>query len=163
MSLGERLAQVRKNLGWTQVDLAVALGDSFPQSMISMIETGRKKMSLQRGAEIATELQTSLDYLAGLTDDPTPAAARNKHAQEVEVPQEGIVFKTKRKGRKPAKKSVVTPEEAVENYRLIMEQSSLHLMAKRGTLSVEDMADIAGFIRDVRAEEREQDATQEGE
>ena len=42
--------------------------------MVSMIETGRNVPSLERAKQAAVALQTSTDYLVGLTNDPTPAA-----------------------------------------------------------------------------------------
>ena len=42
--------------------------------MISMIETGRLLPSFGRATQVAQALGVSLDWIAGLTDDPTPAA-----------------------------------------------------------------------------------------
>ena len=46
----------------------------------------------------------------------------------------------------------VTPEEAVANFQLILDEPMLALTVRRGSLSIEDMADIADFIRSVQAE-----------
>lgn len=42
------------------------------QSDYSKIETGKRGMSLEQCKRIALVLNTSMDYLAGLTDDPKP-------------------------------------------------------------------------------------------
>ena len=75
--IGERLAASRKRAGLLQVELAVALGERYNQSMISHIENGRSALLLAGAVKAAKELGVSLDYLVGLTDDPTPAATRN--------------------------------------------------------------------------------------
>ena len=68
-----------------QVDLAVAMnehlaaevGDHYRQSMISMVESGQRSLRLEGAAAAAQALGVSLDYLAGLTDNPAPAARRS--------------------------------------------------------------------------------------
>lgn len=42
------------------------------QSDYSKIETGKRNMSYEQCRRIALALDTSMDYLAGLTDNPTP-------------------------------------------------------------------------------------------
>ena len=42
------------------------------QSDCSKIETGRRNMTFEQCRRIALALETSMDFLAGLTDDPTP-------------------------------------------------------------------------------------------
>ena len=73
--IGERLAQARRRAGLAQVELAVALGDRYNQQMISMVETGKGNLLLDGAINAARELGVSLDYLTGLTDDPTPPAS----------------------------------------------------------------------------------------
>ena len=72
--LGKRLAAARKRAGIPQVELAVALGKRYNQSMISNVETGRSALLFDGATKAARELDVSLDYLAGLTDNPDPAA-----------------------------------------------------------------------------------------
>lgn len=72
--VGRRISKRRRELGIKQVDLAAAMGEGVNQSMVSMIETGRNRPSFARATEIARALDVSLDWMAGLTDDPTPAA-----------------------------------------------------------------------------------------
>ena len=78
--IGARIAQARKLAGMKQEDLAAALGHGINRSMISMIETGRNQPSFARATEAARVLGCSLDYFAGLTDDPTPAAELSRSA-----------------------------------------------------------------------------------
>ena len=61
-----------------QVELAVALGKRYNQSMISNVETGRSALLFDGATKAARELGVSLDYLAGLTDNPAPAAQLDK-------------------------------------------------------------------------------------
>ena len=75
--IGERLAVARKRAGLAQVELAAALGDRYDQSMISQVESGQKTLRYDGLVKAVKELDISLDYLFGLTDDPTPAAGRN--------------------------------------------------------------------------------------
>ena len=71
---GERLAASRQRAGLRQVELAVALGDRYSQSMISMVETGQRELRADGVMLAARELDVSTDYLYGLTDHPAPAA-----------------------------------------------------------------------------------------
>ena len=78
--LGKRLSDARKQVGLAQVELAAALGSRYDQAMISNVETGRRNMRFEGVVNAARALNVSIDYLAGLTDDPTPAAARDPKA-----------------------------------------------------------------------------------
>ena len=42
------------------------------QSDYSKLETGKRNYSFDQCRRIALALETSMDYLAGLTDDPAP-------------------------------------------------------------------------------------------
>lgn len=65
-----RLLDLRKKKGFTQIKMQMLVG--IDQSDYSKIETGRRNMSFEQCKRIALALDTSMDYLAGLTDDPTP-------------------------------------------------------------------------------------------
>lgn len=69
-----RRAAARKRAHLRQVDLKVALGDRYDQSMISHLESGHSVLLLDGAVKAARELGVSLDYLVGLTDAPTPSA-----------------------------------------------------------------------------------------
>lgn len=65
-----RLKKLRKERGYTQVKVQMMTG--IDQSDYSKIETGKRNMTFEQCRRIAMALETSMDYLAGLTDDPTP-------------------------------------------------------------------------------------------
>lgn len=65
-----RLKRLRKERGYTQVKMQVLTG--IDQSDYSKIESGRRYYTFEQCRKIALALNTSMDYLAGLTDDPTP-------------------------------------------------------------------------------------------
>ena len=65
-----RLKELRKSKRLTQVQMQMLTG--IDQSDYSKIETGKRNMTFEQCRRIAMALETSMDYLAGLTDDPTP-------------------------------------------------------------------------------------------
>ena len=65
-----RLRKLRKERGFTQVKMQVLTG--IDQSDYSKIESGRRYYTFEQCRKIALALNTSMDYLAGLTDDPAP-------------------------------------------------------------------------------------------
>ena len=75
--LGQRLAQLRKRNGWSQARLASAIGKRYDRSMIAHVEAGRVKLQFDGLVKAALALDVSIDYLAGLTEDPTPADDRS--------------------------------------------------------------------------------------
>ena len=74
--IGERLVELRRRAGLTQTQLAVALGDRYTGSMISMVEHNHSGLLLDGATKAAEVLNVSLDYLTGLTDDPAPVDDR---------------------------------------------------------------------------------------
>lgn len=65
-----RLRKLREDRKFTQVKIQMLTG--IDQSDYSKIEQGKRNMSFEQCKRIALALGTSMDYLAGLTDDPTP-------------------------------------------------------------------------------------------
>ena len=65
-----RLKDLRKERGFSQVKMQMLTG--IDQSDYSKIETGRRGMSYEQCKRIALAFDTSMDYLAGLTDEPVP-------------------------------------------------------------------------------------------
>lgn len=65
-----RLRELRKERGYTQVKMQMLTG--IDQSDYSKIESGRRYYTFEQCRRIALALGTSMDYLAGLTDDPRP-------------------------------------------------------------------------------------------
>ena len=70
-----RLRDLRKARKYTQVKIQMLTG--IDQSDYSKIETGKRYYTFEQCKRIALALNTSMDYLAGLTDvkDPYPRKA----------------------------------------------------------------------------------------
>ena len=64
------LKALRKTKGFSQVKMQMLTG--INQSDYSKLETGKRNMTFDQCRRIALALDTSMDYLAGLTDDPRP-------------------------------------------------------------------------------------------
>ena len=65
-----RLKELRKARGYSQVKMQMLTG--IDQSDYSKIENGKRNMSFEQCRRLAAALETSMDYLAGRTDDPRP-------------------------------------------------------------------------------------------
>lgn len=65
-----RLKELRKELGYTQVKMQMLTG--IDQSDYSKIEKGKRYYTFEQCKRIALALNTSMDYLAGLTDEKAP-------------------------------------------------------------------------------------------
>ena len=65
-----RLYNLRKKRKLTQVQIQMATG--IDQSDYSKIETGKRYMTFDQCKRLALALNTSMDYLAGLTDQESP-------------------------------------------------------------------------------------------
>lgn len=65
-----RLKELRKAKGYTQIKIQMLTG--IDQSDYSKIESGKRYCTFEQCRKLAIALDTSMDYLAGLTDDPKP-------------------------------------------------------------------------------------------
>lgn len=65
-----RLKELRQLKGYTQVKMQMLAG--IDQSDYSKIEAGKRYMTFEQCRRLATALETSMDYLAGLTDEKKP-------------------------------------------------------------------------------------------
>ncbi len=65
-----RLKELRKAKGYTQIKMSILTG--IDQSDYSKIENGKRYYTFEQCRKIALALETSMDYLAGLTDVQTP-------------------------------------------------------------------------------------------
>lgn len=65
-----RLRDLRRERGYTQVKMQLLTG--IDQSDYSKLESGKRFYTFEQCRRIALALDTSMDYLAGLTDDPRP-------------------------------------------------------------------------------------------
>lgn len=70
-----RLKDLRKERGYTQIKMQHLTG--IDQSDYSKIENGKRYYTFEQCKKIALALDTSMDYLAGLTDQKE-AYPRNK-------------------------------------------------------------------------------------
>ena len=70
-----RLKSLRKKRGFTQVKMKVLT--VIDQSDYSKIETGKRYYTFEQCKRIALALDTSMDYLAGLTDEENPYPRSN--------------------------------------------------------------------------------------
>lgn len=66
----ERLRELRRAKGFSQIKMQMLTG--IDQSDYSKIECGKRQLSFEQCKRVALALDTSMDYLAGLTDDPKP-------------------------------------------------------------------------------------------
>ena len=66
----DRFRPLRKQCGITQVKIQMLTG--IAQSDYSKIESGKRYYTFEQCRRIALALGTSMDYLAGITDDPRP-------------------------------------------------------------------------------------------
>ena len=64
------MRKLRKERKYSQVKMQMLTG--IDQSDYSKIETGKRNMTFEQCRRIALALETSMDYLAGLTDAPAP-------------------------------------------------------------------------------------------
>lgn len=62
-TLGERITRIRKERGFTQVELASRIG--IIQTIISAIESDERKMSAEMAVRFAQALDVSMDELLG--------------------------------------------------------------------------------------------------
>lgn len=65
-----RLSELRKERGYTQIKMQMLTG--IDQSDYSKLETGKRYYTFEQLRKIAIALGTSMDYLAGLTDQKEP-------------------------------------------------------------------------------------------
>ena len=73
-----RLRELRKEKGFTQIKIQMMTG--IDQSDYAKIENGKRYFTFEQCRKLAIALDTSMDYLAGLTDEkkPYPRADVNK-------------------------------------------------------------------------------------
>ena len=65
-----RIRELRKEKGYTQVKMQMLTG--IDQSDYSKIESGKRYFTFEQCRKLAIALDTSMDYLAGLTDEKKP-------------------------------------------------------------------------------------------
>lgn len=65
-----RLKDLRDECGYTQIQMQMRTG--IDQSDYSKIETGKRYLTFEQCKRVALALDTSMDYLAGLTNEKKP-------------------------------------------------------------------------------------------
>ncbi len=65
-----RLKKLRKERGFTQLKVQHLTG--IDQSDYSKLENGHRHLTFEQCKRLAIAFDTSMDYLAGLTDNPQP-------------------------------------------------------------------------------------------
>lgn len=65
-----RMKELRKSKGFSQIKMQMLTG--IDQSDYSKIECGKRNMTFEQCRRIALVLETSMDYLAELTDESKP-------------------------------------------------------------------------------------------
>ncbi len=65
-----RLKELRKEKGFTQIKIQMLTG--IDQSDYSKLENGKRYFTFEQLRKLAIALDTSMDYLAGLTDEKKP-------------------------------------------------------------------------------------------
>ena len=78
-----RIKDLRKEKGYTQIKMQMLTG--IDQSAYSKIEKGKRWMSFNQCKSIAIALGTSMDYLAGLTDEKKPYKRTSEAATGAEL------------------------------------------------------------------------------
>jgi transcriptional regulator with XRE-family HTH domain len=71
-----RLKELRKEKGYTQVKMQMITG--IDQSDYSKLESGKIYFTFEQCRKLAIALDTSMDYLAGITDEKKPYPRNNK-------------------------------------------------------------------------------------
>jgi len=66
----DRIRNLRREKGYTQIKMQMLTG--IDQSAYSKIEIGKRWMSFNQCKLIALALDTSMDYIAGLTNEKEP-------------------------------------------------------------------------------------------
>ena len=64
------MKELRKSKGFSQIKMQMLTG--IDQSDYSKLENGRRNMTFEQCRRIALALETSMDYLAELTDESKP-------------------------------------------------------------------------------------------
>ena len=79
-----RLKELRRERGYTQIKMQMLTG--IDQSDYSKLETGKRYYTYEQLRRIALALDTSMDYLAGLTDVPTCRDCLQKRERKFHFP-----------------------------------------------------------------------------
>lgn len=71
-----RLKELRKEKGYIQVKMQMITG--IDQSDYSKLKSGKRYFTFEQCRKLAIALDTSMDYLAGITDEKKPYPRNSK-------------------------------------------------------------------------------------
>jgi len=86
MTFGERILSLRKKLKWSQGELAKKIGTSAP--IVGRYERDEIKPSIEVAKKLADELDVTIDYLVGGSDNVILDKNLLKKMQDIELLEE---------------------------------------------------------------------------
>ncbi len=75
-----RLKELRKKKGLTQIKVQMETG--IDQADYSKMEHGKRYPTTEQAKQLSFLFETSLDYIYGITDDPTPYPRANPEKKD---------------------------------------------------------------------------------
>ena len=93
------------------------LGERYDRTMIGHVEHDRSAMLLDGAVRAARTLDTSIDYLAGLTDDPAPVDDRVREAEERAQEAEARIRREEARNRQQLEAALERTEAELERLR----------------------------------------------
>ncbi len=153
--LGKRIKQLRVQKGLSASELAKRIGLSRPA--LSLVETGKRGISIEIAKKLSEFFNVSVDYLLGNTDDPTPPK-RIEIKDKINIQEDMVAFvgRVPILGRVAAGKPVPAIQEALgwmdvpEPYRklgidfaLVINGDSMSPRLNRGDLALVHMQSTA--------------------
>lgn len=81
MDIGKRIVHLRESKGWTQREIAMRI--KLNVSVMNRIESGERPVKDQELADIARVLDTTSDYLLGITDNPDQMNENTKDEKDI--------------------------------------------------------------------------------
>lgn len=81
MDIGKRIVHLRELKGWSQREIALRV--KLNVSVMNRIESGERPVKDQELADIARVLDTTSDYLLGITDNPNQINENAKDEKDI--------------------------------------------------------------------------------
>ena len=81
MDIGKRIVHLRELKGWSQREIALRV--KLNVSVMNRIESGERPVKDQELADIARALDTTSDYLLGITDNPNQMNEHTKDEKDI--------------------------------------------------------------------------------
>lgn len=77
----ERLTTARKAMGWTRKRAVAEF--QLPYQTYSNYEQGKREPDINTMKQLANQLNTTTDYLTGVTDNPNPPSVSNTDLEDM--------------------------------------------------------------------------------